>query len=197
MKIFFDIARFKFIQILVFGAVFLGVYYFTLYDDGSFLNTQIEGVQNQINQSEGKVKEKEEELRNVREFEKEILAEEDVIKHFLNFIPESLTYTDLSALLIKSAKITGVNIELKRDEETNVNTESSEYETLKIELTINGSFSQIMFFLSKLTSQRRILILKKINMQIHENRSIKANLSVLAYRYKGIEKKEDNIEKGS
>ena len=190
MKFFFDLARLQFIQILVFGGVFLGVFYFTLYDDGSYLNKLIEEVQSNIDQTEAKIKQKEKELEAVREFEREVVSEEQVIRYFLNFIPETLTYTDLSSLLIKAAEFTGINIEVKQDQKVRFK-EESEYQTLKIQLTIDGSFSQIMFFLSKLTAQKRMLILNKIDMNIDQaSRLIKANLSIIAYRYYKKKKKE-------
>ena len=175
---------------MVFGGFFLGVYYFTLYDDGTRLNNLIEEVQNNIWKVEVQIKEKEMELENIKEFEREILNEKKVIESFLKFIPESLTYTELSSLLINSAKITGVNIEVKTDQAIQIE-EESEYQTLQIHLTIKGSFSQIMFFLSKLTSQKRMLILQRIDMNIEEtSRLVKANLKIIAYRYQKLEKKE-------
>lgn len=191
MRVLFDIAKLQIIQILIFGSVFLGIYYFTLYDDGSRLRQLILDVQSNIDTTETKVKKKEKELEDIKEFEREILAEEQVIKYFLNFIPESLTYTDLSSLLIKSAEFTGVNIEVKKDQKVKKQ-KDSEYQTLQIQLAIDGSFSQIMLFLSKLTAQRRILVLKEIDMNIDQaSRLIKANLNILAYRYQKIEKKEE------
>ena len=195
MKILFDLARLQFLQIFVFGGIFIGVYYFTLYDDGAYLDKLIKDVQSNIEQTEVKIKKKEEDLETVKEFEREILSEEEVVKYFLNFIPESLTYTELTSLLIKSAEFTGINIELKQDQKVQVR-EESEYQTLKIKLTINGSFSQIMFFLSRLTVQKRMLILQKINITIDRtSRLIKADLNIIAYRYNKRQQKEEEKKK--
>lgn len=200
MKIFLDLARLQLFQVLTFGSLLLGVFYFTLYDDGTQLEKLIAGVQGNIDQVEVNIKKKEEELEEVKNFEKEVIAQEEVIKYFLNFIPESLTYTDLSSLLIKAAEFTGINIEVKQDQRVH-SQEEKDYQTLKIQLAVDGSFSQIMFFLSKLTEQKRMLILNKIDMNIDQGSSlIKAKMRIIAYRYykpKQPKKEDEDEEAGA
>jgi len=161
-----------------------------VYDDGSALRKSIVEVQKKIEQVEQQVKRKQQELNEVKTFEQEILAQEEAVKYFLNFIPSSLTFTDVSALLINEAKSSGVNIEVKRDERVDER-DDSEYNTLNIQLTVNGAFSQILLFLSKLTDQKRILVVKNINMRMNrQTQLVKAGMSILAYRYRGFQKDE-------
>lgn len=193
MRIFFDIARFRLIQIIVFGSLFVGVFYFTLYDDGSALRKEIEGIRTNTNQVVAEVEKKKQELEDVKVFEQETINEEEVVKSFLNFIPSSLTYTEVSTLLIEEAKSAGVNIGVKQDRQLHKSGDT-EYKTLNVQLEISGSFSQILLFMSKLTAQRRILVVQDINMGINrENQLIEARLSIAAYRY---EKKEGEGEPG-
>lgn len=198
MKVLFDIANFKIVQIIVFGSLFLGIYYFTLYDDGSHLRASIADTQTNIDQVSAKVNKKKEEIKNIKIFEKEILNQEDVVKQFLNFIPGSLTFTEVSALLFKEAKLAGINIEVKKDEQVDKK-EDSEYRTLKVRLTIRGAFSQILLFLSKLTNQKRMLVVNNIEMRMDRgNGLIGADLLVSAYRYeKQAKKTEDETKKNA
>jgi len=190
LQLLINIANFQFIQILVFGSFFLGIYYFTVYDDGSALRKSIVEVQKKIEQVEQQVKRKQQELNEVKTFEQEILAQEEAVKYFLNFIPSSLTFTDVSALLINEAKSSGVNIEVKRDERVDER-DDSEYNTLNIQLTVNGAFSQILLFLSKLTDQKRIHVVKNINMRMNrQTQLVKVGRSILAYRYRSFQKDE-------
>ena len=82
MKIFFDLANFKVFQIIVFGSLYvLGIYYFTLYDDGSHLQTSIVNIQTNNDQVSQKVtKRSKKKLAQIKIFEQEILTQEDVIK---------------------------------------------------------------------------------------------------------------------
>ena len=191
MRILLDISNFTIIQIIAFGCLFLGIYYFTMYDDGSSLKDSIVEIQADIEEVSGKVVEKREELEKIKIFEREVLNQENVVKQFLHFIPSSLTYTEVSSLLIKEAKSSGINIEVKRDERIGVK-KGSEYSTLTVRLKISGAFSQILLFLSKLTSQKRILVVNSINMQIDRETGLRqADLQIDTYRYElGSEEEE-------
>ena len=190
MRFLFDVAHFQLAQILVFGSLLLGGYYFTLYDDGSELRETIQTIQTDTRRAEAQIEQTEKEIEDVKIFEKEILAEEESVKYFLNFVPNTLTFTEVSTLLIKEAKSSGVNISLKKDKIVNQE-EDSEYHTLNIGLTISGSFSNILLFLSKLTAQKRILIVNNIDMTVNrQNQLIESVLDISAYRYQEIDKKE-------
>ena len=192
MRILSDIANFQLTQIIVFGSLFLGAYYFSWYNDGSTLKKSIDDIQTNTQQVELQVNKKQGELENIKSFEKEVLAQEEDVKYFLNFIPSSLTFTDISTLLLREAKSSGVNVGLKKDEKVDKE-EDSEYQTLSVQLAINGSFSQILLFLSKLTQQRRMLIVENIDMIINrQTQLIDAKLLVSAYRHdkKSKEKEE-------
>lgn len=190
MRILFDIANLKIFQIVIFGSFLLGIYYFTMYDDGSDLRGSIASIQTNIDQTSEQVSKKQKEIEDIKDFEQEVLSQEDIIKHFLNFIPSSLTFTDVSSLLIKEAKSAGINIEVKRDEQADKE-ENSEYSTLKVQLTVSGAFSQILLFLSKLTNQRRMLVVNNINMRMDRTSGlIGADLLISAYRYEKQEEGE-------
>ena len=194
MRFLIDIAQFQIVQVLVFGSLFLGVYYFTLYDDGSSKRRDIENIKKNIVQAKVELKKKTEELNDMKKFEKELLREEDLIKAFINFIPSSLTFTELSTLLINEARKAGVNVESKQDKGEESDKKEKEYNALKIELNINGAFSNIMRFLSRLTDQKRMFIVKNINMRIDQQETVvKAKLEVFAYRYEKLEEDEDQV----
>ena len=178
-----SLAHFQIAQIIVFGGFVLGVFYFTVYDDGSILRQSIVDVQNQIKKSEGEVAKVKAEIESVKLFEREVENHKKVIKFFLNYIPANLTFTEISSLVNKQALSSGVNIESKEDSEQIE--DQDEYDILNMKLKVSGSFSQIMFFLSKLTSQERLLVVNKIDLNISpESKQIMSNINLLAYRYK-------------
>lgn len=162
-----------------------------MYSDGKQIERSIQTVQTNIQKVEDELTKKELEFKNIKLFEQEVLIQEQNVKYFLNFIPSSLTFTDVTTLLINEARSAGVNIFLKKDEKVDKKKES-EYRVLNVKLTISGSFSQILLFLSKLTSQRRMLIVKNIDMTMKDtSQLIEANLTISAYRYeKNVEKTE-------
>ncbi|MCZ0931837.1 MAG: type 4a pilus biogenesis protein PilO, partial [Oligoflexia bacterium] len=129
------------------------------------------------------------EIEQIKLFEREVLNHKKVIKFFLNYIPASLTFTEISSLVNKQALSSGVNIESKEDNQFENPGENTEYDILNLKLKVSGSFSQIMFFLSKLTDQNRLLVVNKIDLNISsEAKQIMSNINLLAYRYR------ENIE---
>ena len=185
------LAHFQLAQIIVFGGLALGVFYFVGYDDGTVLRRSIEDVKIQVKKAEEEVTKVNAEVERVKLFEVEVANNKKAIKFLLNYIPASLTFTEISYLVNKQAQSSGVNIESKEDAQI-IDKESAEYNTLNIKLQVSGSFSQIMFFLSKLTAQERLLVVNRVSMNISsQSKQILSNFNLLAYRYlKGIEEEQ-------
>ena len=185
------LAQFQLAQIIVLGGFALGLFYFIGYDDGTLLRQSIQDVANQVKKVEGNIVQVNAEIENVKLFEVEVANNRRAIKFLLNYIPASLTFTEISYLVNKQAQSSGVNIESKEDAQIS-DEEGAEYNTLNIKLQLSGSFSQIMFFLSKLTDQKRLLVVNRINMNISsESKKITSDINLLAYRYlKGLEENQ-------
>lgn len=183
MKFLFTLYHLKLIQIIVSGTALLGLYFFAFYDNGSLSERSIEQLMSNIKQKDVKIEKLEEQLVLVKKIEQSFKEDQAQVNKLLSFIPKKLTYTDISILLNKEANDSGINIENRTDQAATQN-DNAEYQILKIQLKIKGSFVQIMLFLSRLTSQDKLIIVKKIDMQIQDKTSlIVANLSVEAYRY--------------
>ena len=192
MRLLFDFANFKLAQIIIFGSMLVGISYFTWFDNGKGLQSNIDSARTSITQVSSQIKAKEKELEEIKAFEREIANQEEVVKKLLIYIPEILTFTDISALLIKEAKSSGVNIEDKQDELVQKE-EGSDYRILNTKLKVSGAFSHVLSFLSKLTIQKRMLVVDRIEMNMdRENQSIKASMNVSAYRYE--KQKEEKQE---
>ena len=180
-----SLAHFQLTQIIVLGGLALGIFYFTAYDDGTVLHQSIENIQNQVKKVEGDVAKVKEDIERVKLFKKEVSNNKKVIKFFLNYIPSSLTFTEISSLVNKQALSSGVNIESKEDSQYKDQEENTEYDVLNLKLKVSGSFAQIMFFLSKLTAQKRLLIVNKIKLNVASaNKQVMSDINLLAYRYK-------------
>jgi len=172
-----------FSQIIVFGGFFTGVYYFVSYDDGTSKKQAIEQSQTEMSKTSNTLKQKQIDLENLKEFEKKINNEKEVIKRFLDYIPNSLTYQDFSALLNSEARSSGVNIVEKKDRPIQKK-DKSEYDILKIQFKVSGAFTQILVFLSRLTAQKRMLIVNDMEMKSsRDSQIIEAQISISAYRY--------------
>ena len=192
------LAHFQLAQVIVLGGFALGLFYFIGYDDGTVLRQTIVDIKNQVTQVEGEAVKVQREIDEVKLFEQEVANNKKIIKFFLNYIPVSLTFTEISYLVNTQAQSSGVNIESKEDNQLEGDQEDTEYDILNIKLKVSGSFSQIMFFLSKLTDQERLLVVNRINLNISpESKQIMSDINLLAYRYKeNIEEQEGSQGEG-
>ena len=190
MRFLYDIANMGFIHIVVFGSFFMGIYYFSFFDNGKKEEAAIEQLRQEINQTEEGIKKKKVALKDILEFKSIIEKEKETVDHFLSYIPNEQTAVDVFQFLTSEAKSTGVNINDKKDEGVET---LDIYDALKVNLTVSGAFSQVLLFLSRLTAQKRILVVKQINMNIPSstNQWIEASMTIYAYRYKGEAKDEE------
>ena len=186
MRIFYDLAGFGLAQIIIFGCFFMGGFYFFKYDDGSSLRQETVAVQENIKKMEVDIRSQEAELKKAEEFKEALAKEAQNVNYLLNYLPNELSPVDIFSILTKEARSTGVNIEDKRDSPL----ETGEYyDTLKIHLTVKGSFSHVLSFMSQLTDQKWILVVNTVAMsEESKDGGLKANLDISAFRYKDVAK---------
>ena len=160
------------------------------------MEKQIEEANLRFQGAEKSLKEKQEELNRLVQFEKDLAIDEKAIGVFLDYIPEKMTTVEMFRFITQEAKISGVNIEDKKDHGTE---EKEMVHSLKASLRVSGSFPQIVFFLSKLTAQKRILLVDQIKVENESNsQTVMASMDIYAFRYKEAEPPQDeNKEEGS
>ena len=180
-------------QAVVIGIFLAGIYYFVFYNNGDTLKQSIKNVNTQVQTVETNITKAEKEYKDLQLFKEEIEKQEEFVKAFIDFIPSSLTFTDISVLVIRQAHLAGININSKRDIQFK-RFKDTDYEFLNMKLEITGSFSQLMFFLSKLTEQKRVLVVDDIDISTTDNKMVKSQINLIAFRYK---KKEEEKQKES
>ena len=187
-----SIALMGFIQIITLGGFFTGIYYFTFFDDGSLLKKQTAEVHTQVQAADQKIKKQKDEITKLLNYKEAVEKEARAIQYFLSYIPNEYTAIDVFQFLTQEAKNAGINIEDKRDQGIQ---DGKFYDALKVHVRVAGSFSQVLLFLSRLTAQKKILVVNDITLALSKEKDeewINASLTVYAYRYK--ESKEEKKE---
>ena len=182
------------VQIITLGSFFMGMYYFTFYDDGSFLKKKTAEVHTQIQNTDQKIQKQKNEITRLLNYKTAIEREARAIQYFLSYIPNEYTAIDIFHFLTQEAKNAGINIEDKADQGVK---DGEFYDALKVHVRVAGSFSQVLLFLSRLTAQKKILVVNDINLSIssgEDDQWITASMTVYAYRYKENEKKDEKKE---
>ena len=184
-------------QMVVLGGFLLGMYYFTFYDDGSYLKKKTAEIQTQVKTADQKILKQKEEVARLVNFQKSLEREARAIQYFLSYIPNEYTVIDVFHFLTREAKAAGINIEDKTDQGVE---DGDIYDALKVNVRVAGSFSQVMLFLSRLTAQKKILVVRNIDFSLvnkdGDRERVTANMTVYAYRYKEQKKPEEEKKEG-
>ena len=190
MKFIQELAYFGMLQVLISGIFLSGIFYFTIFDKGGTILENIEAAKKEIATLEQASKKQEKELQETLAFKKSVEKNSHMVEKFLGYIPNKQSSIDVFTFLTKEAKESGVNIRSKRDEGV---FDMDNYDALKVKLSLSGSFSQILLFLSRLTAQKRIMIVEHIDITLPDDsvRKVQASMSIHAYRYKTQPAKEE------
>ncbi len=194
MKFFYDLAGAGLIQIVVFGCLLAGGVYFFKYDKGDSARAGIEAVKGNIEKMKLEVRSQKGDLQKIEQFKNSVANKERSVNYLLNYLPNELSPVDIFSVLTKEARSAGVDIEDKRDSPV----EKGEiYDILKLHVTVKGSFSQVLSFMSRLTDQKWILVVDKVEMRLAaQGEELRANLDIFAFRYKTVEAKAEGAEGG-
>ena len=176
------------VVLLMSGAI-AGVYYLVKYDKGDSIKAQIQQINKDKDKTREQINNLKLELKALQETVEVINQMGLEINKFLQFIPSRLTSAMILNHLNNTAKSTGVNVE----DITNYDFVQREdfYEKLKVSVTIQGVFSQILLFLSKLTGLTEVITVESFSMQSVRRNTIsiqgldevKMRMDIYGYRY--------------
>ena len=172
------------VVIILSGGV-AGVYYVLKYDHGENIQTEIKSLEEQQEKTKISIEDAKKELLNLQEMDKAMNLMGDEINKFLKFIPDKVTSSMVLNYLNEEARSAGV--ELENITNHKVSEKQEFYEKLKVSVTVRGLFTQILIFLSKLTSLKEIITVESFNMenlsQKKGRNEVKIRMDIYGYRY--------------
>lgn len=190
------LAMFSFQKALVFSVVAGVIYFFIAYNDGSTVEAQIAKVQTDIQAQEKQSQEADAALKEVEQVRVAVAALSDQFKIVSAAIPSDVQMSDIIRAVDTIARASGVSVKSKEPKEVS---NKEFYEEIPLDITLEGSFSQITMFMYYLTSMQRIMKVKNFSIakQGNDARSgLSANAKLLfsgqivSYRFIGVQKKE-------
>lgn len=158
---------------VLFGLIVAAVYYFALYNSGADLEAFIQQTRDQVSAKEAElttIKNAIADAERLQTAKKNLGEELDVV---LKAIPEQLTNVDLMRVLSNEAKSVGVNI-LSINTVNNVVAAPQTtgpkpfFAPVAVTVSLEGSYNQLMLFLSNLTKTDRIITVSALNLQLRD-----------------------------
>ena len=176
---------------LVIGVVVGGAYYLGPYDDGSEEVRLTRRANENLVQAQAELNSINRVLKQAQTYRETAEELGEQLEAALRYLPEKLTPADLMKLLSTEAKAAGANIVRVQDGGTQSGSEEDFYKQIVVETELEGSFAQMMLFLSYLTRIDRIISLKTLTMSSKDSgastgeKQVKFTGLFVGYKYRG------------
>ncbi len=172
-------------QTIIATFVIAAAYFFLVFDGGGRIDDQIKKSKKDFKTKEQTLINTEMAMQNAAKFQEEVRRTNARFKEMLEFIPVDFSIADFMQLLSTEAESSGNKVVQIQPRLTDQ--EPALYEELLVELTIEGTYSQILTFLSRLTKINRIINMGGIRLSTIEADPISPVLRfqtvVYGYRY--------------
>ena len=180
---------------LLIGLFIAGFYYLTLFDSGEALQNQINNKKTSITALRTELATMEKTLVDAekhREISRKLGEEMDAV---LRAVPEKYNSLELMKVLSDEAKVVGTSIVNLQPASGFRNQTQDEldnpFKPVSVTVTLNGTFNQIMLFMSNLTKVSKIILIKELSLRVQEpakvfetaSPAINYKATFQAYRY--------------
>ena len=178
------------IGLILISGLLAGGYWFFLYDHGEGIIAETEKLRQEIIKSDHAIIKKKDKLQELVAFDDSVKVMGKEVEAFLEYLPESLNSRILFEDLTRVAQIS--NISINNVTNTPASKSKEMYETLTVNLILEGQFSNFLTFLSELTKLNKIIVIQSIRLQsapsTGQNKKssesrITANVSLKSFRY--------------
>jgi len=180
-KYIIQLAELQWSKVIGIGVVLGVLYYFMLYDDGSSVQASIKAAKDQLAITNKQLSQTEKAIADANRFEKEVKSLTEQFQKITEFMPPTIGAAELSSIINQQAQAAGVHpkIEPKGEDKPN-----GFYQTSKVDLQIEGTYAQIVTFLSNLSRVPRLMTFDKVQLnQASGGGPLVFSGTLIAYRY--------------
>ncbi|GEM_PF-2936391 len=181
---------------LIYGLVVAAAYYFLIFNDGASIQQQLDGAGTSLTAAKRGLEQTKKAIGDADKFEKEVTHLQAEFKKIHDFMPETMGPSTLTEMVSKEAASAGATVS-KLEPMTSASNNSPDkdkgdfYDSSKMSLTLEGSFSQLTKFFSNLSKVPRILLFENIsisqaslNADTSEHPILRMSGTLIGYRYK-------------
>lgn len=177
------------VSLIFISGILTAGHWFFIYDHGEHIISETERLRQEIIKSDKEIIDKKDELQKLVAFDNSVKKMGQEMQAFLNYIPETLNSRILFEDLIKVAETSEVDV--KNINNAPAKKETDLYETLAINMILEGKFSNFLIFLSGLTELDKMIVIRNVILrpvpekkgQESSLQKITAQLDLISFRY--------------
>lgn len=185
------IATLKFNQAVVFGGILTFLYYTALYDNGAAIDTQIAGIQTQIDTEKQKERESALALDRIKQLRESYALLTDQFKIASSQIPVEIQMSDIIRTVDLMAKTSNVIIKTKEPKQT---LREDIIEIFPLRVVAEGGYSDLTKFFYNLSTIERIFRIRNFNIlapaDTSKSRKLSLEVELASYRFVGANEKK-------
>ncbi len=155
------LASFSFQKCLVISAILGGIYYMTMFDDGSSIQAQINETEKKVAEQQSLAQRSEAALKEVEQVRATVGALSEQFKTVSQALPSEVQMTDIIRTVDFVSRKSGVSIKTKEPKPV-VNKEY--FEEIPLRITLEGTYAEVTTFLFLLASTERIMKVSNFNV---------------------------------
>lgn len=186
-KYILQLGEFTWSKVIIGGLVAAGIYWGLEYDDGSTLEASIQTLQAKYVESERQLRETKEAMADAEKFEKAVRQNEIQFDKVLEYLPQDINANEMTRLVNQQAQLSGPRVQTTKALD---NIERKDfYEMTRLEFALQGSFAQVVLFLSSLSKIQRLLTFDRIKIKTAtgvtatDNPPVELSGILVGYRY--------------
>lgn len=176
-----QLAELDWLKVVGVGIALAAVYYFLMYDNGAALEANIKAANDRLATAKTQLQNTERAMENANRFEKEMQATSRQFEKITEFMPPTIGAAELTAIINQQAQASGVRPKIEPKGE---DAPSGFYQTSRVDLQLEGTFAQIVTFLSYLSRVPRLLTFDHVELKQPEGGgTLTFSGTLIAYRY--------------
>lgn len=152
-KIFERLSYYSMLQIIGFGLIAGGFYYFTAYDDGAAIYAQIATINSQIQQEEVRKKDTEATLKEEASMKDSVGQLSQQYQEISRRLPSALYSIDINRSIDTFARTAGVNVRSKRPGDT---VRKEIVDEVPVQVVLEGSYAELAQFVYYVSTAERL-----------------------------------------
>jgi type IV pilus assembly protein PilO len=165
-------------KVAIIGVALAVVYYFTMYNDGSTIETQIQKVQADVQQEEAKAQQAEAALKEVERVRAAVGALGEQFRVVSQALPSEVQMADIIRTVDTISKTAGVSVKSKEPQPV-INHEY--FEEIPLKISMEGTFSEVTMFLYYISSLERVMRIKSFVISIPQGNGNRSPLSPVGH----------------
>ena len=179
-------------KVAIIGLIALAAYHFGMRNDGSFITANLETEKQQLDEVNRQLQVTRKAMENAERFESEIVAAKREFERVTDFMPPKLSVADLTTMISERSGKSGVRLlstSPKSSQSESNSPKSPFYDSIRVTFKIEGTFAQILAFLSQTSRDPRMVMFDDTELATSAGASLDAPIltfggDMVGYRYK-------------